>query len=161
MRRKKNQVYELNPYEKIWYAIFRKEEEGILVKFLPKENKIVSVLTEEGKWKIKIALATLTPREQEILRMRLGIGEFPAHTLAEVASRFGVSREYIRQIVAKALRKLRDLLQSEYLDHITISPRVLAQLRNYRDEVRKLREKVSKLQERLNKIEGTAEKESL
>jgi RNA polymerase primary sigma factor len=54
------------------------------------------------------ALAELTPREQRILRMRFGIGDAKDHTLEEVGQVFGVTRERIRQIEAKALEKLRD-----------------------------------------------------
>jgi RNA polymerase primary sigma factor len=52
-------------------------------------------------------LATLTPREEQILRLRFGIGEKSDYTLEEVGQRFAVTRERIRQIEAKALRKLR------------------------------------------------------
>ena len=52
-------------------------------------------------------LATLTPREEKVLRMRFGIGEESHHTLEEVGQDFNVTRERIRQIEAKALRKLR------------------------------------------------------
>jgi RNA polymerase primary sigma factor len=52
-------------------------------------------------------LATLTPREEKILRMRFGIGEASEHTLEEVGNNFSVTRERIRQIEAKALSKLR------------------------------------------------------
>ena len=52
-------------------------------------------------------LATLTPREEKVLRMRFGIGEKADHTLEEVGQDFAVTRERIRQIEAKALRKLR------------------------------------------------------
>ena len=52
-------------------------------------------------------LATLTPREEKVLRMRFGIGEESNHTLEEVGQDFNVTRERIRQIEAKALRKLR------------------------------------------------------
>ncbi len=52
-------------------------------------------------------LATLTPREARVLRMRFGIGEKSDHTLEEVGQDFDVTRERIRQIEAKALRKLR------------------------------------------------------
>ncbi len=52
-------------------------------------------------------LATLTPREEKVLRMRFGIGEKSDHTLEEVGQNFSVTRERIRQIEAKALRKLR------------------------------------------------------
>jgi RNA polymerase primary sigma factor len=52
-------------------------------------------------------LATLSPREEQVLRLRFGIGEASDHTLEEVGARFAVTRERIRQIEAKALRKLR------------------------------------------------------
>jgi RNA polymerase primary sigma factor len=52
-------------------------------------------------------LATLAPREEKVLRMRFGIGEKSDHTLEEVGQDFEVTRERIRQIEAKALRKLR------------------------------------------------------
>jgi RNA polymerase primary sigma factor len=52
-------------------------------------------------------LGTLTPREEEIVRMRFGIGAGNEHTLQEVGQRFSLTRERIRQIEAKALRKLR------------------------------------------------------
>ena len=55
----------------------------------------------------RIALGTLTPREEKILRMRFGIGEQSDHTLEEVGKDFFVTRERIRQIETKALRKLR------------------------------------------------------
>lgn len=55
----------------------------------------------------KHVLATLTPREEKVLRMRFGIGERSDHTLEEVGQNFDVTRERIRQIEAKALRKLR------------------------------------------------------
>jgi RNA polymerase primary sigma factor len=55
----------------------------------------------------KHVLATLTPREEKVLRMRFGIGEKSDHTLEEVGRDFSVTRERIRQIEAKALRKLR------------------------------------------------------
>lgn len=55
----------------------------------------------------KYVLATLTPREEKVLRMRFGIGEKSDHTLEEVGRDFSVTRERIRQIEAKALRKLR------------------------------------------------------
>jgi RNA polymerase primary sigma factor len=54
------------------------------------------------------ALAELTPREERILRMRFGIGGATEHTLAEISKTFGVTRERIRQIEAKALQKLRE-----------------------------------------------------
>src|SRR5712692_10045274 len=53
------------------------------------------------------ALASLSPREERIVRMRFGVGTTGDHTLAEVGEQFSVSRERIRQIEAKALRKLK------------------------------------------------------
>jgi RNA polymerase primary sigma factor len=60
-------------------------------------------------------LATLTPREEKVLRMRFGIGEASDHTLEEVGQDFNVTRERIRQIEAKALRKLRHPSRSKRL----------------------------------------------
>ena len=60
-------------------------------------------------------LKTLTPREEKVLRMRFGIGEKSAHTLEEVGQDFEVTRERIRQIEAKALRKLRHPSRSKQL----------------------------------------------
>ena len=68
-------------------------------------------LTEQTK---KV-LATLTPREEQVLRMRFGIGEKSDHTLEEVGHEFSVTRERIRQIEAKALRKLRHPSRSKRL----------------------------------------------
>jgi RNA polymerase primary sigma factor len=61
------------------------------------------------------ALAKLTPREERILRMRFGIGVTDEHTLEEVGKTFGVTRERIRQIEAKALQKLRNPSRSRVL----------------------------------------------
>lgn len=60
-------------------------------------------------------LSTLTPREEKVLRMRFGIGERTDHTLEEVGKDFSVTRERIRQIEAKALRKLRHPSRSKVL----------------------------------------------
>ena len=60
-------------------------------------------------------LDTLTPREAKVLRMRFGIGMNTDHTLEEVGKQFDVTRERIRQIEAKALRKLRHPSRSEHL----------------------------------------------
>ena len=61
-------------------------------------------------------LATLTPREERVLRMRFGISMETDHTLEEVGKQFDVTRERIRQIEAKALRKLRHKTRSRKLD---------------------------------------------
>ena len=60
-------------------------------------------------------LSTLTPREEKVLRMRFGIDEKEDHTLEQVGEEFGVTRERIRQIEAKALRKLRHSSRSRHL----------------------------------------------
>jgi RNA polymerase primary sigma factor len=75
------------------------------------DTKATSPLTElmgvSLKEEIDKVLATLTPREEKIVRMRLGIGERTDYTLDEVGDVFGLTRERIRQIEAKALRKLK------------------------------------------------------
>ena len=63
----------------------------------------------------KKVLSTLTQREEKVLRMRFGIGEKADHTLEEVGQDFDVTRERIRQIEAKALRKLRHPSRSKKL----------------------------------------------
>jgi RNA polymerase primary sigma factor len=69
----------------------------------PEEAAIQGNLSEE----IHKILATLTPREETILRKRFGLGEEKPHTLEELGQQFGLTRERIRQIEARALRKLR------------------------------------------------------
>ncbi len=64
-------------------------------------------------------LATLTPREEQILRMRFGIGQKTDYTLEEVGKQFAMTRERIRQIEAKALRKLRQTGRSRNLEGFT------------------------------------------
>jgi RNA polymerase primary sigma factor len=71
---------------------------------VPADDAIISTDLAEHTRKV---LATLTPREEKILRMRFGIGEKSEHTLEQVGSDFSVTRERIRQIEAKALQKLR------------------------------------------------------
>lgn len=64
------------------------------------------------------ALGTLTPKEAKVLRMRFGIGVNRAHTLVEVGKKFDVTREFIRKIEARALRKLRQPSVSDKFIHI-------------------------------------------
>jgi RNA polymerase primary sigma factor len=66
--------------------------------------------------KIKKFLATLSPREEKIIRMRFGLGEYEGYTLEEIGYMFKVSRERIRQIEKKALAKMRQLAQKEKFD---------------------------------------------
>jgi RNA polymerase primary sigma factor len=58
------------------------------------------------------ALAVLPPRQEKVIRMRFGIGEAREHTLEELGERFSITRERIRQIEEKALRKLRSPLRT-------------------------------------------------
>ena len=75
-------------------------------------DAVVNISLQEQTRKV---LATLTPREEQVLRMRFGIGEKSDHTLEEVGQKFTVTRERIRQIEAKALRKLRHPSRSKRL----------------------------------------------
>ncbi len=78
-------------------------------------NPSESVMTGSLAEQTRKALATLTPREEKVLRMRFGIAERSDHTLEEVGQNFDVTRERIRQIEAKALRKLRHPSRSKKL----------------------------------------------
>jgi len=94
------------------------EEDSHLGDFI-EDKKIVSpseaVLRRNLAEQTRKVLATLTPREEKVLRMRFGIGEKADHTLEEVGQDFEVTRERIRQIEAKALRKLRHPSRSKRL----------------------------------------------
>ena len=79
------------------------------------ENPTEAVISHNLADKTRQVLATLTPREEKVLRMRFGIGEKSDHTLEEVGQDFDVTRERIRQIEAKALRKLRHPSRSKQL----------------------------------------------
>ncbi len=86
------------------------EEDSYLGDFI-EDKKIINpseaVININLSEQVRKVLATLTPREEKVLRMRFGIGEKSDHTLEEVGQDFLVTRERIRQIEAKALRKLR------------------------------------------------------
>ena len=75
-----------------------------------------AVTHAELSTKLQIILATLTPREQEILRLRFGLGGGSEYTLEEIGKRFKVSRERIRQIEKRALQKLRMASENFNLD---------------------------------------------
>jgi RNA polymerase primary sigma factor len=84
------------------------EDRGVIS---PIDHVIVSNLKEQtGK-----VLRTLTPREEQVLKMRFGVGDGAEHTLEEVGRSFNVTRERIRQIESKALRKLRHPSRSKKL----------------------------------------------
>ena len=79
------------------------------------ESPSESVIRLNLKEQCSRVLATLTPREEKVLRMRFGVGDGSEHTLEEVGKKFAVTRERIRQIEAKALRKLRHPSRSRKL----------------------------------------------
>lgn len=86
------------------------EEDSHLGDFIEDKRVVspaVAVVNMNLQEQTRRVLATLTPREEKVLRMRFGIGEKSDHTLEEVGQNFDVTRERIRQIEAKALRKLR------------------------------------------------------
>ena len=86
------------------------EEDSHLGDFIEDKNAIIPVdaaIHSNLKETITRVLASLTPREERVLRMRFGIGMNTDHTLEEVGQQFSVTRERIRQIEAKALRKLK------------------------------------------------------
>jgi len=94
------------------------EEDSHLGDFIEDKNMISptdAVINMNLADQTRRVLATLTPREEKVLRMRFGIGESSDHTLEEVGQDFSVTRERIRQIEAKALRKLRHPSRSKRL----------------------------------------------
>ena len=91
------------------------EEEKLLQIISPAKNQEIKVIEQEVKSKLSEILSTLTPREEKILRMRFGIGMNTDHTLEEVGRKFFVTRDRIRQIEARALRKLKHPSRSKQL----------------------------------------------
>ncbi len=86
------------------------EEDSHLGDFIEDKNAVIPVdaaIQSNLKETVTRVLASLTPREERVLRMRFGIGMNTDHTLEEVGQQFSVTRERIRQIEAKALRKLK------------------------------------------------------
>jgi len=86
------------------------EEDSHLGDFIEDKNAVIPVdaaIQQNLKETVTRVLASLTPREERVLRMRFGIGMNTDHTLEEVGQQFSVTRERIRQIEAKALRKLK------------------------------------------------------
>src|ERR1700726_2530123 len=94
------------------------EEDSHLGDFIEDKNAILPIdaaIQSNLRETTTRVLASLTPREERVLRMRFGIGMNTDHTLEEVGKQFDVTRERIRQIEAKALRKLRHPSRSEQL----------------------------------------------
>jgi RNA polymerase primary sigma factor len=86
------------------------EEDNVLGDFIEDTHALAPVdalMSLNLREQTRQALAGLTPREEQVLRLRFGVGESTDYTLEEVGQRFAVTRERIRQIEAKALRKLR------------------------------------------------------
>ena len=94
------------------------DDDSFLGDFIEDKN---AVIPEEAVMQLNLRetttkiLSTLTPREERVLRMRFGIGMSSDHTLEEVGQQFSVTRERIRQIEAKALRKLKHQIRSKKL----------------------------------------------
>ena len=84
------------------------EDKGVST---PQDTAISDDLADQ----LDSVLATLTPREEKVVRMRFGLGEKYDHTLEEVGQLFDVTRERVRQIEAKALRKLKHPLRLKKL----------------------------------------------
>ncbi|GAB4228016.1 MAG: RNA polymerase sigma factor RpoD [Deltaproteobacteria bacterium] len=98
------------------------EEDSHLGDFIEDKNTaspVDSVINIDLAEQVDKVLGSLTPREERVLRMRFGIGEKSDHTLEEVGQDFEVTRERIRQIEAKALRKLRHPSRSKRLRTFT------------------------------------------
>ena len=94
------------------------EEDSSLGDFIEDKKAVApadEVVNTKLSEQITTVLSELTPREEQVLRKRFGIGEKSDHTLEEVGKLFNVTRERIRQIEAKALRKLRHPVRSECL----------------------------------------------
>src|SRR5437870_3493843 len=94
------------------------EEDSHLGDFIPDTNVVSpaeAVINLNLKEQTDSVLKTLTPREERVIKMRFGVGEGSEHTLEEVGQSFAVTRERIRQIEAKALRKLRHPSRSRKL----------------------------------------------
>jgi RNA polymerase primary sigma factor len=94
------------------------EEDSHLGDFIEDKNAIIPIdaaIQSNLREQTTRVLASLTPREERVLRMRFGIGMNTDHTLEEVGQQFNVTRERIRQIEAKALRKLKHPSRSRKL----------------------------------------------
>jgi RNA polymerase primary sigma factor len=98
------------------------EEDSHLGDFI-EDKKIMSPVDAVTKFDLgehtRKVMTTLTPREEKVLRKRFGVGEKADHTLEEVGKEFNVTRERIRQIEAKALRKLRHPRRRKLLESFT------------------------------------------
>jgi RNA polymerase primary sigma factor len=101
------------------------EEDSHLKDFIPDDravSPVEAVMHGDLRDHTQSTLKTLTPREEKVLKMRFGVGGGSEHTLEEVGQSFTVTRERIRQIESKALRKLRHPSRSKNLRIFTDPP---------------------------------------
>ena len=117
------------------------EEDSHLGDFIPDTNVVSpseAVINLNLKEQTDDVLKTLTPREERVIKMRFGVGEGSEHTLEEVGQSFAVTRERIRQIEAKALRKLRHPSRSRQASAVSRGTvgRSWRQVRSEKPEVR-------------------------
>ena len=135
------------------------EEEKLLQITNPAKNLEVKVIEQDVKNKFsEIFSKYLTPREENVLRMRYGIGLDTDHTLEEVGLKFSVNRERIRQIEAKAIRKLKHpsvashLISTGFYDTFTkvnIKPKQIKQAEDYLIEGKIEKEHTKKLKKEI------------
>ena len=93
-------------------------EDAVIKDFIENENEFSpadTVTNNDLKERVREVLKSLTPREEKVIKMRFGIDVASEHTLEEVGKDFGVTRERVRQIEVKALRKLRHPSRSKKL----------------------------------------------
>ena len=107
-KNKNNYLIRQKVYKNSKDAIFKSVELSNAKKLESDLNLDEVVAKNQLKEKITKVLSTLTPREERVIRMRFGIGLNTDYTLDEVGLQFSVTRERIRMIEAKALRKLKD-----------------------------------------------------
>ena len=83
------------------------------------------VIASDLKTAVENALLSLTPREERVLRKRFGIGLKTDYTLEEVGVEFSVTRDRIRQIEAKALRKLKNPVRGQFRENFLTRPKII------------------------------------
>jgi RNA polymerase primary sigma factor len=90
---------------------------GELIEDREQKGLLENIIDQEESLEVREVLATLTPREEKVIRMRFGIEEEEEYTLEEVGQSFGLTRERIRQIEKEALSKLRHPIQQRLLSN--------------------------------------------
>ena len=121
-KNKNNYLIRQKVYKNSKDAIFKSVELSNAKKLESDLNLDEVVAKNQLKEKITKVLSTLTPREERVIRMRFGIGLNTDYTLDEVGLQFSVTRERIRMIEAKALRKLKDPSRTKELkDYLKVA----------------------------------------